>query len=112
VASGLTTAAVTAVIDRLERGDWARRIRDTEDRRKVIVEINSELIEREIVPLYRQLSKSMEEVTSRYNTDELDGIRQFFAESTELLVAETAALRAGEERAEGNKPGEESLTSQ
>ena len=38
VESGLTTGAVTAVIDRLERAGFARRVRDERDRRKVKVE--------------------------------------------------------------------------
>src|SRR5262245_41616712 len=37
-ATGLTTGAVTAVIDRLEAGGWARRVRDETDRRRVLVE--------------------------------------------------------------------------
>lgn len=37
--SGLTTGAVTAVIDRLERAGYARRVRDERDRRKVLVEV-------------------------------------------------------------------------
>jgi DNA-binding MarR family transcriptional regulator len=37
--SGLTTGAVTAVIDRLERVGYARRVRDEQDRRKVKVEV-------------------------------------------------------------------------
>src|SRR4051794_31031412 len=37
-ASGLTTGAVTAVIDRLERAGSARRVRDDADRRRVNVE--------------------------------------------------------------------------
>jgi DNA-binding MarR family transcriptional regulator len=37
--SGLTTGAVTAVIDRLERAGYARRVRDERDRRKVKVEV-------------------------------------------------------------------------
>ncbi len=37
--SGLTTGAVTAVIDRLDRAGYARRVRDERDRRKVIVEV-------------------------------------------------------------------------
>ena len=39
VESGLTTGAVTAVIDRLERVGFARRVRDERDRRKVKVEV-------------------------------------------------------------------------
>jgi DNA-binding MarR family transcriptional regulator len=44
--SGLTTAAVTAVLDRLERAGYARRVRDDNDRRQVIVEVTPLLAER------------------------------------------------------------------
>src|SRR5688572_25396763 len=36
--TGLTTGATTAVIDRLERAGFARRLRSMEDRRSVLVE--------------------------------------------------------------------------
>ena len=45
-ASGLTTAAVTAVIDRLERAGYARRVDDPKDRRRVLVELTPLLRER------------------------------------------------------------------
>ena len=37
-ASRLTTGAITAVIDRLERAGYARRVPDPSDRRRVLVE--------------------------------------------------------------------------
>ena len=37
--TGLTTGAITGVLDRLETAGFVRRIRDTEDRRKVFVEV-------------------------------------------------------------------------
>jgi DNA-binding MarR family transcriptional regulator len=37
--AGLTTGAVTGVIDRLERADYARRVSDPADRRRVMVEV-------------------------------------------------------------------------
>src|SRR5688572_7357764 len=37
--SGLSTGAVTGVIDRLERAGYVRRVRDPHDRRKVLVEV-------------------------------------------------------------------------
>src|SRR6266849_3407784 len=37
--TGLTSGAVTTVIDRLEAAGYARRVRDTGDRRRVYVEI-------------------------------------------------------------------------
>jgi DNA-binding MarR family transcriptional regulator len=44
--AGLTTGAVTAVIDRLERAGYARRVRDDEDRRRVKVETTPKLREK------------------------------------------------------------------
>ena len=37
--SGLTTGAITGVIDRLERAGYARRVPDEDDRRRVKVEV-------------------------------------------------------------------------
>ena len=44
--SGLTTAAVTSVLDRLEKAGYARRVRDENDRRQVIVELTPLTAER------------------------------------------------------------------
>src|SRR4030081_192565 len=38
-ATGLTTGAITAVLDRLEKLGYVHRIRDTADRRRVLVEL-------------------------------------------------------------------------
>jgi DNA-binding MarR family transcriptional regulator len=46
VESGLTTGAVTGVIDRLERAGFARRVADPHDRRRVIVEVTPEFYAR------------------------------------------------------------------
>ncbi|MEJ2858312.1 MULTISPECIES: MarR family winged helix-turn-helix transcriptional regulator [unclassified Saccharothrix] len=40
--SGLSTGAVTGVIDRLEKAGYVRRVRDPHDRRKVLVEVTVE----------------------------------------------------------------------
>ena len=42
----LSPAATTALIDRLERKGYARRARDTEDRRRVLVEVAPDLRDR------------------------------------------------------------------
>jgi DNA-binding MarR family transcriptional regulator len=44
--SGLTTAAVTAVLDPLEQARYARRVREQQDRRQVMVEVTPLLAER------------------------------------------------------------------
>src|SRR6266540_2243925 len=40
--TGLTTGAITTVLDRLERAGHARRVRDPGDRRRVLVELTPE----------------------------------------------------------------------
>src|SRR3954464_15491067 len=45
-AAGLTTGAVTAVIDRLEKAGMARRVPDPSDRRRVRLEVTPQLWER------------------------------------------------------------------
>ena len=49
-ASGLTTAAVTAVIDRLEKVGYARRLSDANDRRRVLVELTQSSAPRTVQP--------------------------------------------------------------
>src|SRR5437763_14609895 len=56
-ASRLTTGAITAVIDRLERAGLARRVPDQADRRRVLVELtpkaNAATIELMVEPMRR-----------------------------------------------------------
>ncbi len=54
-ATGLTTGAITGVIDRLERAGFARRERDRHDRRKILVRALP-AVERVIVPLFQPMS--------------------------------------------------------
>src|SRR5690242_8081278 len=49
--TGLTSGAVTRMIDRLERAGWVRRVHDTVDRRRVIVEPVQQRL-REVEPLF------------------------------------------------------------
>jgi DNA-binding MarR family transcriptional regulator len=41
--TGLTSGAITGVIDRLEREGYVRRVRDPQDRRKIFIELNEKL---------------------------------------------------------------------
>jgi len=57
----LSTGAVTSVIDRLERVGYARRVADPDDRRRVLIEVTSTVLEgaqelygswEDVIPLY------------------------------------------------------------
>ena len=91
--SGLTTGAITGVIDRLERAGYARRVADPADRRRVIVEPRPEGV-REIAPLYASLVQAMQALYARYSDQELATILDFTARAAAIGQEETARLRA------------------
>src|SRR5947209_5207515 len=72
----LTTGAITGVLDRLETGGLIRRVRDTQDRRRVIVEITDE-VARQAAPVYGPLVADAAAAHAVFNSDELETITRF-----------------------------------
>jgi len=68
--TGLTTGAITAVIDRMERAGYARRRRDPNDRRRVLVEALPRYVQN-IGTLYRPLARSTEKLHREYDDKQL-----------------------------------------
>ncbi|MSP74876.1 MAG: MarR family transcriptional regulator [Rhodospirillaceae bacterium] len=91
-ATGLTSGAVTALIDRLERAGYVERVDDPADRRRVLVRIRSGAIV-EIAKVYVPMQKRMFALWSKYNADELAIIEDFLSRSLELSVECVADLR-------------------
>ena len=91
--TGLTTGAITGLVDRLERGGYARRERDPRDRRRVIIRTIPERL-REIAPLYESMARATAELLARYGDEELALILDFTARANALTLAEIAKLRA------------------
>jgi DNA-binding MarR family transcriptional regulator len=81
--SGLTTAAVTAVLDRLERAGYARRVRGGSDRRQVIVELTSLLGERS-ERIWAPLGKEGRAELERMSVAELKAVMEYFRRGREL----------------------------
>ena len=77
--SGLTTGAVTGVIDRLERIGYARRVADPADRRKVNVEVTNEFYAR-ADEIWGPLAADWEStLTNRFTAAELDLLIEFLS---------------------------------
>jgi DNA-binding MarR family transcriptional regulator len=91
-ATGLTTGAITGVIDRLEAAGYATRERDPSDRRKVLVR-PLPAAARRIAPLYEPIQQAMAALVSRYSDDELALLVDFASRSHELLTEGVARLR-------------------
>jgi DNA-binding MarR family transcriptional regulator len=80
--SGLTSGAITGVIDRLERAGLARREADPGDRRKVLVAPTAET-EARAAPLAAPMEKAMTEVLAAYSDAELALFIDFFQRARE-----------------------------
>jgi DNA-binding MarR family transcriptional regulator len=93
-ASRLTTGAITAVIDRLERAGYATRVPDPADRRRVLVELTpkayavaTELMVEPMRALYTPMA-------DRYSDEELRLIMEFTRAGRELQERHAEWLRA------------------
>jgi DNA-binding MarR family transcriptional regulator len=91
-ATGLTTGAITGVIDRLERAGYARRQRDGQDRRKVMVRALP-AVEKELVPLSKPMERAALAMLAQYDDDELAFILAFLTRAHAASVAAMAELQ-------------------
>ena len=90
--TGLTTGAVTGVIDRLEKAGFVRRDRDPGDRRRVIIRPLPEA-RATIAPHMESIARATLALYSRYSEQELTLVFQYLAEVTRMLHDETLKLR-------------------
>ena len=96
--TGLTTGAITHILDRLEKRGFIERVRDTEDRRKVFIRLRPENFEL-LVSQYEALGKSYMTVVEHYSEDELKlifGYLEKMSEMTDQLMKDTIAARSDE----------------
>jgi DNA-binding MarR family transcriptional regulator len=91
--TGLTTGAVTAMIDRLERAGFVRRERDQHDRRRVIVIPDQEKIEVEIVPFVMPMGAATEAICAQFSEAEIETILKFITQANAAAVQEISKLR-------------------
>lgn len=91
--SGVTTGAVTAVLDRLERAGYVRRLPDEEDRRKVLVEVTPLAMERGGA-IYGPIGEYFAVELERLTDEELTLLRDYHTLATEFLTRHVAKLRA------------------
>ncbi len=81
--SGLTTAAVTAVLDRLENHGYARRVRVEQDRRQVIVELTPVVLKR-AEQIWGPLGNEARDAMRRMSIDELKLVTSFYSFGRDL----------------------------
>jgi DNA-binding MarR family transcriptional regulator len=106
--TGLTSGAVTRVIDRLEQSGYVRRVPDPADRRRVIVEVVPEKVAAVQSTLGRIGQASAEEI-GRYTDAQLALINDFLTRMEQITRDEATTLREHpDDRADGERSSEHS----
>ncbi|HWU12716.1 MAG TPA: MarR family transcriptional regulator [Caulobacter sp.] len=92
-ATGLTSGAITGLIDRLERAGYVTREGDPGDRRRVVVRVRPEALT-ELNALYRPLQIASQDLNAGYSDAELALIAAFMERNIAMARDFIAGLKA------------------
>ena len=93
--SGLTTGAITHIVDRLEKRGVVERVRDTADRRRVFVRVQGASL-KPLAPRYEALGKAFGALAEEYSDQDLLLICEYMEKTSDTaarLMAEMIADR-------------------
>jgi DNA-binding MarR family transcriptional regulator len=90
--SGLTTGAITAVIDRLERAGYVQRTADPDDRRRVLVELTPKAHQASY-EIYAPLGELSRPLLAGYSDERIELLIEFQRLSREVQEHHAATLR-------------------
>ena len=90
--TGLTTGAITGVVDRLEKAGFVRRERDEADRRKVFIVTVPENVA-QIGRYYVPMQAAMQKLWGTYSDAELHLLLRFASEGYRAVLEATEALK-------------------
>ncbi|MGK5169712.1 MarR family winged helix-turn-helix transcriptional regulator [Geodermatophilus sp. CPCC 205761] len=88
----LSSASVTALLDRLERVGHVRRVRSSDDRRRVVLEMSDTAMAAG-AEFFGGLNRDLVAAMDAYSAEELAVVRRFLEDMTEVI---TRHARAGD----------------
>ena len=94
--TGLTTGAITHILDRLEKRGIIERVRDSQDRRRVFIHVRGERV-KPLLPKYEALGKAYMALLEHYSDTELmviAGYMEKMSEMTERQMTDVVATRS------------------
>src|ERR1700754_581118 len=90
--TGLTTGAVTGLIDRFEKKKLVKRKFADDDRRKVIIEPNTKNIMALFAPLYKEFRSKSEKLIASFSNKDIKIIETYFFKAIEIMNETTNKL--------------------
>ena len=102
--AGLSTSAVTSVIDRAERSGDLRRLSDPEDRRRVLVEV-TELGRQRGRLAFSGLQQGTDQLLRRYSPEDLRLLGRFVEEVRSVVAGQAASAASAAVAARGQRTG-------
>ena len=92
--TGLTTASITGVLDRLEEAGFVRRERDPGDRRRVLVRLDAARGMRDVAPVFAPVVAAWRAVAAQYTDDELRLLLAFQNQLEQIMRDRLIELRS------------------
>lgn len=89
--TGLTTGAVTGVVDRLEGANFVTRQSDKSDRRRIIIVPTKKTIQ-EVSAINEKSYQGFQHCLATYTADEIETIFTFLRTTTDFLHQETIRI--------------------
>ena len=103
--TGLTTGAVTGIIDRLEVAGYVRRANDPKDRRRTIVEpTGNKKLERKLEEIFTPLRERMHKLLSSYSDGQLAFLLEAMTEFLRQSREESTRLRDTQRQRSTKRP--------
>jgi len=90
--TGLTTGAITGLIDRFEKKNLVKRKFAEDDRRKVMIEPNTKKIMALFEPLYKEYRSKSEKLLASFSKEEIKVIETYFSKAIEIMNDTTNKL--------------------
>ncbi|HET6949384.1 MAG TPA: MarR family transcriptional regulator [Acidimicrobiales bacterium] len=91
--TGLTSGAITGVIDRLEAKGFVARVRDPADRRRIIVELRGPKMG-EVAPILAGMMRDMVALQADYGDDDLATLVEVLDRAGRVIRRHALAIRA------------------
>lgn len=91
--TGLSTGAITGVVDRLEKAGYVRRKRDRNDRRLVFINVLMDKAMVKLSPIFDPIKQASRNLYSRYSDEELATILDFVTNCNKMTQQITTHMK-------------------